>query len=122
MTTVLVIDDEFGLTEALCEVLGDEGFHVLVARNGSDGMKRIGEQRPDLVVLDYMMPVLDGRGVLQALSADPDLQQIPVLLISAIPQSSLPADCKPTAFLHKPFTIEALLGEIRRLLDGRSSP
>jgi len=114
--TLLVVDDEVGVTEALQDLLSDEGFAVLTARNGKDGLKRIGEKRPDLILLDYMMPVMDGRQLLLALQADATHQDIPVILMSAIPHSSIPTDCKPAAFLRKPFDIEQLLTEVRRLL------
>lgn len=116
MKTLLVVDDEVGVTEALQDLLSDEGFAVLTARNGKDGLKRIGEKRPDLILLDYMMPVMDGRQLLLALQADVTHQDIPVILMSAIPHSSIPEDCKPAAFLRKPFDIEQLLTEVRRLL------
>jgi CheY-like chemotaxis protein len=119
--TVLIVDDELGLTEALQDVLGDEGFHVHIARNGRDGLKRAGEQRPDVIVLDYMMPVLDGPGMLLALQSEPTLRDVPVLLISAVPRTSLPADCTPTAFLRKPFALDVLLRELRRLV-GPAAP
>jgi CheY-like chemotaxis protein len=117
LKTVLIVDDEFGITDALREILSDEGFHVLVARNGKDGLKRIEERRPDLIVLDYMMPVMDGRETLLALQANPATASIPVILISAMPEASIPTDCMGATFLRKPFRVNRLLSEIRQLLD-----
>jgi CheY-like chemotaxis protein len=114
--TVLVVDDEFGITDALGDVLGEEGFHVVVARNGKDGLRRVGEQRPDIILLDYMMPVMDGRDMLKALQADPASRDIPVVTMSALARAQLPADFTPAAFLRKPFDIDMLLTELRRLL------
>ncbi|OJT19486.1 hypothetical protein BO221_34445 [Archangium sp. Cb G35] len=122
MRTLLVVDDEVGITEALNDLLSEEGFHVLVAPNGRVALERMAEKRPDLILLDYMMPVMDGREVLLALQRDEAARDIPVLLMSAVPRSSLPLECKPTAFLRKPFTIDRLLTEVGRLLGGPAKP
>ncbi len=119
MKTLLVVDDEDGILDALGEALSDEGYHVLMARNGKDGLKRVSETLPDLILLDYMMPVLDGREMLKALQAEPAWRNIPVVLMSAMPRSSLPPDCVPTSFLRKPFNLDTLLTELERLL-GRT--
>jgi CheY-like chemotaxis protein len=116
--TLLVVDDEVGITDALNDILSEEGFLVLVAPNGKVGLERIAEKRPDLILLDYMMPVMDGGELLQALRGDSALQDIPVILMSALPRSSIPGDCKPAVFLRKPFTIDHLLAEIGRVLGG----
>jgi CheY-like chemotaxis protein len=120
--TLLVVDDEAGITEALNDLLSEEGFHVLVAPNGRVALERVAEKRPDLILLDYMMPVMDGREVLLALQGDAATREIPVLMMSAVPRASLPPDCKPTAFLRKPFTIDRLLLDVNRLLGGAAKP
>jgi CheY-like chemotaxis protein len=117
--TLLVVDDEEGILEALSDALSDEGYRVLIARNGKDGLKRVSETLPDLILLDYMMPVMDGRELLKVLRAEPTYRHIPVVMMSAMPRSSLPADCEPTAFLRKPFNLDTLLAELERLL-GRT--
>ncbi len=117
MKNVLVVDDDYGIADALSDVLSEEGFAVTVVRNGKDAMKRIDEQRPDIMLLDYMMPVMDGCQVLRALDANPEQRTIPVILMSAVPRASIPPDCKPAAFLRKPFDIDVLLRELRRLLE-----
>jgi CheY-like chemotaxis protein len=114
---VLVVDDDYGIADALSDVLSEEGFTVTVVRNGKDAMKRVNEQRPDIILLDYMMPVMDGCQVLRALEAHPEQRTIPVILMSAVPRGSIPPDCRPSAFLRKPFDIDVLLREIRRLLE-----
>ncbi|WP_375769018.1 response regulator [Archangium gephyra] len=121
MKTLLVVDDEVGITEALNDLLSEEGFHVLVAGNGREALARMAEQRPDLILLDYMMPVMDGRELLLALQAGTAHRDIPVLMMSAVPRTSLPPDCQPGHFLRKPFTIDRLLAEVIRLV-GRGSP
>jgi CheY-like chemotaxis protein len=115
--SVLVVDDDYGIADALSDVLGEEGFAVTVVRNGKDAMKRVNEQRPDLILLDYMMPVMDGCQVLRALAAHDGQRTIPVILMSAVPRASIPPDCRPAAFLRKPFDIDVLLVELKRLLE-----
>jgi CheY-like chemotaxis protein len=120
--TLLVVDDEVGISEALNDLLSEEGFHVLVAANGREALERMAGKRPDLILLDYMMPVMDGRELLLAVQGDAASRDIPVLMMSAVPRSSLPPDCNPLAFLRKPFTIDRLLAEVRRLLGGPAKP
>ncbi len=122
MKTLLVVDDEVGITDALNDLLSEEGFLVLVAGNGKEALARIAEKRPDLILLDYMMPGMDGRELLLTLQGNPAYQNLPVLMMSAIPRSSIPADCKPTAFLRKPFSIDRLLSEVGRLLGTAPQP
>ena len=116
MKTLLVVDDEAGIAEALEELLSDEGFHVQVALNGKEGLARIAEKRPDLILLDYMMPVMNGGEVLSALQGDAARRSIPVILMSVLPRSSIPQEGQSTAFLRKPFSMDRLLAEIHRLL------
>lgn len=119
MATVLVVDDEFGIAELLDAVLTDEGHRVLIASNGRHGLEVLAKERPDLVFLDYMMPVLDGAGVLRGLAADPALHGIPVVVMSSMPEATVAERCLGYAtFLRKPFKIaqvvalaDLLLGE-----------
>jgi CheY-like chemotaxis protein len=114
--TILVVDDEVAITETLGEVLSDEGFRVFIARNGKDGLRRVAEQHPEIILLDYMMPVMDGSEMLRALRANTETESIPVVLMSSAPYASLPGDCTPNAFLRKPFDIDALLAELAKHL------
>lgn len=118
MKAILIVDDEFGIVDSLAEVLSDEGFSVRTAPNGKDALRRIAEQRPDLILMDYMMPVMDGAETLQAIRSDPALGDIPVLLMSSVPQANLPTQCVPSGFLRKPFDIDALLSMVAGLLTG----
>jgi CheY-like chemotaxis protein len=115
---ILIVDDEFGIVDSLAEVLSEEGFAVSTASNGKDALRRIAEQRPDLILMDYMMPVMDGAETLQAIRNDPALRDLPVLLMSSVPKANLPAQCAPTGFLRKPFDIDALLSMLATLLPG----
>ena len=77
--TILVVDDEFGILEVLEAILSDAGFKVISAMNGQEAMALLQEEVPDLVIVDFMMPLLDGAGVIKAMRADGRLGRVPVL-------------------------------------------
>lgn len=113
MGPILIVDDEFGIVEALVDFLQDEGYRTAIALNGRQALERMKEERPALVLLDYMLPVMNGPAVLEAMKADPDLRDVPVALMSASPPKSwqhLPA----TEFLPKPFGLAQLVAIIQR--------
>jgi len=111
---VLIVDDEFGIVEALSDVLGEEGLAVSTARNGRDALKRAAEARPDLILCDYMMPVMDGLQFLTELRKTD--AATPVVLMTAVKQEQLPTDLEVAAVLQKPFGVNELLAVVKRLL------
>jgi CheY-like chemotaxis protein len=120
--TILIIDDEFGILEVLESILSDAGFKVISAINGQDALTRLQETIPDLVIVDFMMPLLDGAGVIEAMRANDKLSAVPVILASALPEKAIIERCVGYhAFLRKPYKTERLMEEVSRLLDGPSS-
>jgi DNA-binding response OmpR family regulator len=81
--TILVIDDEPGIIEIIEANLEGDGFKVISAPNGREGLERIKSDRPELVVLDVMMPEMDGWEVLRRVEQDPDTAGIPVIMLTA---------------------------------------
>jgi CheY-like chemotaxis protein len=122
MATVLVIDDEYGIAELLEAVLVDEGHRVLTASNGKHGLGVLAHEKPDVIFLDYMMPVMDGAATLSSLQADPTLRNTPVVMMSSIPEQSVAERCKGYArFLRKPFNVFHVIGVVNELTGaGRS--
>jgi CheY-like chemotaxis protein len=115
--TILVVDDEFGILEVLEAILSDAGFKVISAMNGQEAMALLQEEVPDLVIVDFMMPLLDGAGVIKAMRADGRLGRVPVLLASALHEQTISERCTGyDAFLRKPYKTEKLMEEISRLL------
>jgi CheY-like chemotaxis protein len=114
VSTILVVDDEPGIRDVIVLLLRDEGYQVLEAENGPRALKLLSRERPDLVVLDIMMPLMDGREVLRRLRTIPGLETTHVILMSAAAQPSL--ECWPAGFITKPFDLEHLLEPIRRLI------
>jgi CheY-like chemotaxis protein len=118
MALILVVDDEFGIAKLLQDVLVDEGHGVMLATNGRQALEKAAEQRPDLVITDFMMPVMDGASLVRAFAADPALRNIPVAIMSALPEAAVAARCSGYAlFVRKPFRIFDVIDLIMGLLD-----
>lgn len=116
MATVLVVDDEFGIAELFDAILTQEGHRVLTAVDGRHGLEVMAKEDPDLVFLDYMMPVMDGAGVLRSMAADPALHRIPVVVMSSMPEATVTERCSGHArFLRKPFHISTVIALVERL-------
>ncbi|MBL8950708.1 MAG: response regulator [Myxococcaceae bacterium] len=114
MKRILIVDDEFGIVEALVDVLGDEGYAVASARNGRDALKRVAEEAPDLIISDYMMPLMDGLELVDALQKQGT--NVPFVLMTAVKLDQLPQGLKLAAILQKPFSLDALLDLVRQVL------
>jgi two-component system, OmpR family, response regulator VicR len=107
MTTVLIVDDEVTLREMITMVLEDAGFTALTASNGAEALEVLAREGADVVLMDIMMPVLDGREAFRRIRADPDLRHVPVVLMSAADPP--PLDKAVSGFLSKPFRLIELL-------------
>ncbi len=116
MKTILVIDDEVILAEMLQALLEDEGYRVITAGNGREGLERLAEQPPDLILCDVMMPLLDGRELCREVQAHPNYGAVPIILMSAASAAAELDDCQYAAFLSKPFDLDDLLNTINNLL------
>ena len=122
MGTVLVVEDEFGIAELIEAVLTDEGHRVLIAVNGRQGLEMLAKERPELVFLDYMMPVMDGAAMLRSMADDPSLDGIPVVMMSSVPEATVAERCSGYAlFLLKPFRIADVVTLADRLI-GKGAP
>ncbi len=116
MKTILVVDDEMVLTEILRDVLQDAGYRVATAGDGRAGLDSLPTVRPDLVLCDVMMPILDGREVCRLLRSDPQYHTIPLVMMTAAPGSITRQDCDYTALVGKPFDLDKLLLMIEQLI------
>ena len=117
MSKVLVVDDEPGIRELVVEVLRDEGYATVAAENGRMALEVLAREGPDLVLMDVMMPGMDGRAAVREMRARPDLPRPPVILMSA---AARPEHLEPgvAAFLPKPFDLGDLLDLVARWLNG----
>ena len=112
MTRVLVIDDEPAIADVLRMLLEFRGHEVLTADDGSRGFATAQRRSPDVIVLDLMMPVMDGFAALEALRRDERTAEIPVVILSALGSTDVRQRCHDLgarAFLQKPYNPEDLL-------------
>ena len=123
MGTVLVVEDEFGIAELLEAVLVDEGHRVLIAVNGKQGLEVLTTEHPDLVFLDYMMPVMNGAGLLRLMAQNPALDGVPVVMMSSIPEATVAEHCSGyVTFMRKPFRIVDVVSLAERLISKDAAP
>ena len=115
--SILVVDDEPGTVEVLIAVLEDAGFKSSGAGHGKEALSKLHPGSHDLVLLDVMMPMLDGPATLRAIKQDARLASVPVVMMSGIPESMVKRRCRGYAgFLRKPFSLDELLATLSRLL------
>lgn len=118
MQTVLVVDDEFGVAEVLQSILEDEGYRVATAINGKQALARLGELTPDLIMLDYMMPIMDGSQTLAAIRKQAAFADLPVIMMSSLEEAAVREACTGyDSFLRKPFRAMAVLKMVAQLLE-----
>ena len=119
MATVLVVDDEFGIAELFDAILADEGHHVLMAVNGRHGLDMLALEPVDLVFLNYMMPVMDGAAMLDAMAGNPGLRRIPVVMMSAMMESTVAGRCSGyVRFMRKPFKVAQVVAMAQEMLGN----
>jgi two-component system chemotaxis response regulator CheY len=119
---ILIIEDDDSIRDALQELFSSEGFSVAVAENGRRGLETVLAVRPCVVLLDLMMPVLDGRGFLRELESGSyrAVAGTPVVLITAAGEKGA-AGCKVNEILTKPIDIEKLLAVAQKYCRLASS-
>jgi CheY-like chemotaxis protein len=123
MKRILVIDDEPDLVEVLSSILQYEGYEVFAARNGQEGIQRAAELMPDLVILDYMMPGLNGAAVGDALRSGDRTHDIKILMSSSLSESSVrPRFSAYDAYARKPYDMNETLSLIAGLVENRDGP
>lgn len=119
MKRILVIDDEPDLVEVLSSILEFEGYEVFAARNGHEGIQRAEELQPDLVILDYMMPGLNGAAVGDALRSGDRTHGIKILMSSSLSESSVrPRFAGYDAYARKPYDMNETLSVIADLVEN----
>lgn len=112
---ILVAEDDFNVRLTLEIVLEDEGFEILMAADGEEALRVARASHPDVILLDQIMPKLDGKQVLQALRQDAATRDIPVLVLSGM-ERGVAADWPGAQFVGKPFSPEELVRRIRAVL------
>lgn len=118
MRLILVVEDEVSIVDMLRAFLEEEGYQVMTARNGEEGLKCLNTARPAVILCDLMMPVLDGRQMCQRLQSDPRYRSIPFVLMSAVVKAVKQTDCHYAALLAKPFDLDEVLNTVAKLVSN----
>lgn len=116
---ILIVDDEADLADLVAYNLQRSGFNARVVHNGRDGLRTMETWRPDIVVLDVMMPEVDGLEVARRMRDDPDLATVPVVMLTALSDEDdeiRGLDAGADDYLTKPFSIKILIKRIEALL------
>jgi len=125
MKRILCIEDEPEMIDLIRLILGRRGFEVLGAAGGMAGLKEVREQLPDLVLLDLMMPDMDGWEVYQQMKADDSTRNIPVIVVTAKAQSIDKVlglhIAKVDDYIAKPFSPQDLLNSVEKVLSQKKA-
>ena len=116
---ILVVDDEVDLVETIRFPLESEGFTVLVSYNGEDALNQARTENPDLILLDIMLPKLDGYKVCRLLKFDERYRNIPILMLTAKTQEkdkTIGMETGADEYITKPFDMDELLEKVRAYL------
>jgi two-component system alkaline phosphatase synthesis response regulator PhoP len=122
-TTVLVVDDEEDIRELVALNLNREGFKVIGADSGEQALKRARFDPPDLIVLDLMLPGMDGLEVCRKIKADPKTRQIPIVMLTAKSEDAdvvVGLELGADDYMTKPFSGRVLVARVRRILRRRA--
>ena len=114
--TVLVVEDEPHVLAFVAMVLEEEGYRVETATNGCEALDKASAQAPDAILLDLIMPVLDGAGFLRACRANPLVQGVPVIVMSALGTHDHAETLGAQGLLFKPFDYDVLLAMLAGVL------
>ncbi|NOK20877.1 response regulator transcription factor [Corallococcus carmarthensis] len=118
MKTVLVVDDEQDIAEAIQAILEEEQLRVVICGNGREALARLKDEKPDLAIIDVMMPVMNGYETIDAIRKDGTLH-FPILVMSAIQPPKAKAEEQQWAgFLKKPFSLRDLVDTVERLTSS----
>ena len=121
---ILVVDDEIYIVHILDFSLGMEGYEVITALDGEEALRKASETKPDLIVLDIMMPKMDGYETCKALKADEATKDIPVILLSAKGRNvdmQTGYDVGADEYITKPFSPRKLVDRINTMLGHSDS-
>lgn len=121
---ILVIDDDSTITTIIQLALKSGGYESDIANSARDGMAKACQSTPDLILLDYNMPGKDGFSLLKDLRSIPELEQVPVVIITALSIPEIVSQAVTmgvSGFLVKPFDLETLLSRVKKALAGEKS-
>ncbi len=122
---ILIIDDEPDYVSTIQHHLEWSNYRTVVASNGKEGLEKAASENPDLILLDTSMPVMDGHETLEHLSSDPELKNIPVIMVTAACEMDDIATASSygvTDYIAKPFDFAELREKISKALEKSKAP
>ena len=121
MTKILVVDDEKDVVELLSFLLEKDGYNVVTASNGREALEAVPSEKPDLILLDVMMPEMDGYTVQTQLLENPSTKDIPIIILTAKGQLKDVFAMSPNvkAYIEKPFDPKSLRGKIQEAISPK---
>ena len=122
---ILVVDDEESLAQFVCRALRQQGYKTVCAYDGDNALSLVYEEMPDLVILDLMLPLMDGWEICRRVKSDEETRHIPILMLTA--RSSAEdvvqgLDLGADDYMRKPFPLDELLARVRVLLRRSQGP
>ncbi len=117
---VLIADDNENIRDALTYLLEDEGYELLLAKDGADTLRKVREQKPDILFLDIMMPEINGYDVCRTIKNDPDLKSIYVIMLTAkgqVAEQERGKEVGADEYIVKPFSPMEILARVKSLLQ-----
>lgn len=116
---ILVVEDEQDILQLITHYLEKEGFHTIPAMNGPEALKKVAEHKPSLVILDLMLPEMDGLEVCKRLRSVPDTAMLPIMMLTAKAEESdtiVGLELGADDYVTKPFSPKALIARVKALL------
>lgn len=120
---ILVVDDDPVIRVLIEEYLSNQGYEVMVVADGSECLDTLSDFQPDILVLDLIMPELNGVDVLKSVRANPNTEKLPVLMLSANTDTEAVTDSykvNANKYLQKPFNLKEVLDAVKALGEERS--
>ena len=126
---ILIVDDDIDFVESTRTILEAKPYEVIVAHEGNEGLEKARQEKPDLILLDVIMPVKDGFSAAEQLKKDPQLKKIPLIMLTGFSskrqESSIPVSrgfaLEAEEYLEKPVTPETLLATVEKFLKKAGS-
>ncbi len=118
---ILIADDNENIRDALTYLLEDEGYELLLAKDGADTLRKVRERKPDILFLDIMMPEINGYDVCRTIKNDPDLKSIYVIMLTAkgqVAEQERGKEVGADEYIVKPFSPMEILSRVKNLLQN----
>jgi two-component system alkaline phosphatase synthesis response regulator PhoP len=114
---ILIADDNENIRDALTYLLEDEGYELMLAKDGADALRKVRERKPDILFLDIMMPEINGYDVCRTIKNDPDLKSIYIIMLTAkgqVAEQERGKDVGADEYIVKPFSPMEILAKVKQ--------